>query len=213
MMVEQAAVINADRVVVSSEKAKDVYYKRAIELCGAETEMYWQQKIVTMDEYISGGADGGNGEALTVFVAERSRGAITGERNSEEWKSLVGDTRNKKVILYYISMSFILQYKEQALDKISRAFDTFSDAGDDILAVVEPQEAVLTQLNDIDESLASRFSELLAEAKGASNIIVDRNGVAVSHVDKCAAFYGDRGAIQKRFAETGIPVMIQNVDV
>ena len=213
MLVEQPGVINADRVVVSSEKVKDVYYKRAIELCGAENEMYWQQKIVTMDEYISGGADGGNGEALMFLGTDRSRDAITGERNSEEWKSLVGDTRNKKVILYYVSMSFILQYKEQALDKISRAFDTFSDAGDDILAVVEPQEAVLTQLNDIDESLASRFSELLAEAKGASNIIVDRNGVAVSHVDKCAAFYGDRGAIQNRFAETGIPVMIQNVDV
>lgn len=213
MLVEQPAVINADRVVVSSEKVKDVYYKRAIELCGAETEMYWQQKIVTMDEYISGGADGGNGEALTFLGADRSRDAITDERNSEEWKSLVGDTRNKKVILYYVSMSFILQYKEQALDKISRAFDTFSDAGDDILAVVEPQEAVLTQLSDIDKSLAERFSQLLVKAAGISNIVVDRNGVASSHVSQCSAFYGDRGALQKSFAEAEISVMIQNVDV
>ncbi|MBR1643493.1 MAG: hypothetical protein IJ683_14360 [Butyrivibrio sp.] len=82
-----------------------------------------------------------------------------------------------------------------------------------MITIVEPQEAVLTQLPDIDKSLAERFSQLLVKAAGISNIVVDRNGVASSHVSQCSAFYGDRGALQKSFAEAKIPVMIQNVDV
>ncbi len=213
MLVEQPAVINADRVIVSGEKVRDVYYTRVIELCGNETEMYWHQKIVTMDEYIGGGVDGQKDATLPNYDAIIDREAVAFERIDEEWKSLVGDTRNKKVILYYVSMNFLLQYKERALNKISRALDTFSEAGDDILAIIEPQEAVLTQLKDIDEALASRLSELLDEAAGASNMVVDRNCIAISHLNQCSAFYGDRGALQKKCSELGIPVMIQNVDV
>lgn len=77
-----------------------------------------------------------------------------------------------------------------------------------MMVIVEPQEAVLTQLSDIDKFLAERFSELLVEAAGISNIVVDRKGVVSSHVSQCSAFYGDRGALQKRFAEAGIPGII-----
>ncbi len=166
-----------------------------------------------MDEYISGGADGEKDTTLPAFDAIKDKEVVASGFVDEEWKSLVDDISNKKVILYYVSMSFLLQYRERALDKISRALDTFSEAGDDILAVVEPQEAVLTQLKDIDEALASRLSELLDEAAGASNMVVDRNCIAISHLNQCSAFYGDRGALQKKCSELGIPVMIQNVDV
>lgn len=213
MLVEQPEVINADRVVVSSEKVKDVYYKRAIELCGAETEMYWQQKIVTTNEYVGDAADSENADVHLTSGTDIGIKAITCKSSTEEWKSLVGDACDKKVVIYYFSMSFILQHREKAIDKISRSIDTFSEAGEGMITIVEPQEAVLTQLSDIDKSLSERFSQLLVKAAGISNIVVDRNGVASSHVSQCSAFYGDRGALLKSCAEAEIPVMIQNVDV
>jgi len=211
MLVEQPVVINSDRVVVGSEKVRDVYYKRAIELCGNETEMYWQQKIVTMDDYFGDASYDGQTIVHSVCSADGGH-VIPCEQCNEKWKALVGDTSDKKVVLYYVSMSFLLQYREQALDKISRTLHTFSKAGEDIVVIIEPQEAVLTELSGIDEDLDDRLSELLVKAAGASNIVVDTNGVALFHVDQCAAFYGDRGALHKKCLEVKIPVMIQNVE-
>ena len=45
-LVEQPAVINADKVVLASDKQRDIYLKKLIELTGEDTRSYWEQKIV-----------------------------------------------------------------------------------------------------------------------------------------------------------------------
>ncbi len=199
MLVEQPAVVNADRVVVCSDRIREIYLQRALELSGAETEMYWKQKIVTVNEY------SGNQEEVESIAG--------GQVTTPEWDELLSNKPAGKVIVYYISISFILKGREKAIDKISRSLDIFAEAGDDIIAIVEPQEAILNQLVTIDTDLGSRFTDVLYKAAGIANVIVDRGGIAINHMDKWSAFYGDRGSLALKCIEAGIPVMIENMDV
>ena len=211
MLIEQPAVINSDRVIVSSEKKRKIYYDRVIELCGQDTEMYWNQKIVTLHGYVEDCIGIGNADtSLSKVVGDKEK--HTCNINDEEWNTLVGNISNKKIVIYYVSMSFILQYREKALDKISHSFDIFDDAGEKILAIFEPQEPVVTQLKTADSELNNSFNELIKKALGIKSIVVDFDGIALSHMDKWDAFYGDRGCLSEKCAEAGIPVMIENID-
>ena len=49
-LVEQPAVINADRVILPTEKLKEVYLNHLVELCGEDTLNYWMQKILVFSQ-------------------------------------------------------------------------------------------------------------------------------------------------------------------
>ncbi|SDA41797.1 Phosphorylcholine metabolism protein LicD [Butyrivibrio sp. INlla18] len=49
--IEQPAVVNADKVVLKSEKIRDLYIRVLTELAGEETRSYWEEKIVLLENY------------------------------------------------------------------------------------------------------------------------------------------------------------------
>lgn len=49
--IEQPAVVNADKVVLKSEKIRDLYIRVLTELAGDETRSYWEEKIVLLENY------------------------------------------------------------------------------------------------------------------------------------------------------------------
>ena len=132
----------------------------------------------------------------------------------DEWYALVGDVMGKKVIVYFISISFILQGGDKAINKIRRSLEIFIEHADKIKTVLLPQEAVLTCLESIDNKLWESFVDLTHEiGKTWENCVYDKAGVAVRHVDKWDAFYGDRGRLSRLCVLNNKPVMIQNIDV
>ena len=199
-LVEQPAVINADRVILSSDKQKEIYLSKLIGLTGEDTANYWKQKIVTLKEYCGDK----NGEDSTKA-----------DSSDEEWNSLVGDAQDGKVIIYYISISMLLRGKEKAIDKIKRSLRIFAEAQDKIIAVIEPQEAITTQLEGTDSLLWEQFNELKESLGSAEypNCKYDPEHIALKHKDKWSAFYGDTGSIPRQCVQMGIPVMIENMDI
>jgi len=49
--IEEPGVVNADKVVLKTEKLRDLYIRVLTELAGEDTRSYWEEKIVLLDNY------------------------------------------------------------------------------------------------------------------------------------------------------------------
>ena len=218
IMVEQPAVVNSDKVVLKSERMRQVYIKKLIELTGEPTRDYWNQKIVPESELDWGTEQSEEGISeyadVSGTVVTEDESLRKGETGDDEWTSLVGDVSGRKVVVYYVSISFILQGRERAIDKIRKSLDIFAEYSDKIQTVLLPQETLLTELERIDSKLWEEFCDLTAEIGSRwKNCVYDISGVAAGYVDKWDAFYGDPGMLPRKCVLKNKPVMIQNLDV
>ena len=208
-LVEQPAVICADRVVLQSDKQKEIYFNRLIELTGEDTRNYWEHKIITIREYCGDKelSDESASKENSVDIFENISNAA-----DSEWEKIVEIAKGRKIIIYYISISMLLKGKEKSIKKIKKSLDSFAEEQKKIIAVVVPQEAIISQLEDIDSELWSQFIGLMTSIDNYHNCFYDSKGTSIEHMDNWDAFYGDPGFIPKECVRKGIPVMIQNVD-
>ncbi len=208
VFIEQEGVVNADRIIIRDSKLRDFYEEHLIEMTGEDTRKYWEQKIVTLEDEIKKLAED---RELTPSVEEQP--ATVNESEEKEWDSFLGAYAGRKVIVYHIAISFLLRDRLKSIDKINRAIETFSDAGDKICAVILPQEQVLTDLKEIDEDLWQQFLELTENVKKANNCIYDEKRVSLKHMDKWSGYYGDADPLVRKCVLMNIPVMIENIEV
>ena len=216
VFVEQEGVINADRIVISSDRLAEFYVNTLIDLTGKDTESYWRQKVKTLatagnsldcfGNYEPGKADydaswSNHGDEITAVPALDS-----------DWAEFLGNQKGKKVLVYHVSIAFILRYGEKAIEKIRRNIDIFREASDKICAILVPQQQILTDLERIDADLWREYLQVVEHAT-AQGIIYDEDAISFAHLDKWNGFYGDASAIVRKCVLRKIPVMIENVEV
>ncbi len=200
-LVEQPAVVNADRVILSSTKMRELYLKKLVELAGEPTRDYWSQKLVTEEKL---------GVAVAVIGQQEPETADA----DDEWQQLVGEYQSMKIIIYYVTISFMLKGGPKAIDKIKRSMDIFAENSDKIKTVVVLQGAVSSELKRIDPSLANELKGVVDQIGSKwDNCVYDKNGVSLNYMDRWDGFYGDGGVVSLKCIEYKIPVMIQNMDV
>ncbi len=211
ILAEQPAVVNADKVVLESERMKQVYLRKLVELTGEPTRDYWNQKLVMVDEL--DWIDAGN-ETGRTFEECVGKSITDNVLRDDEWKALVGDVAGKKVVVYYVTISFLMEYGSQAIDKMRRSLTVFAENSERITVVLLPQEAVLKDLARLDDALWNQYMELVSEIGDRwKNCIYDSDGVTYRHIDLCDAFYGDPGMLPRQCVLKNKPVMLQNPDV
>ncbi len=203
IMAEQPAVVYADKVILKSLRMKDVYMRKLIELSGEETRNYWDQKLVVKE-----------------FAASNTTCDQESEKDASDyasrWDTFIGDHKGKKIVVYYITISFLMKGGNRALDKIRNSLQIFQGNSDNVSVVLLPQDIIDDELPGIDKSLWEQYQNLIEEInKGGcyENCLLDKDGVCLDYIDKWDGFYGDTGAIPRRCVERHIPVMIQNIDV
>ena len=190
LLVEQPAVVNADKVVIESEKMKEVYLKKLLELTGEPTRDYWDQKLVKSAE-LGWGKD-------TDEITEEAKTAKEGA--------------DRKTIVYYVSISFLLSGGSKAIDKIKKTLEIFEGNKDSLDVYLVPQRAVIEKLESIDREIWQGFCEV-TDRLGAGNCIYDKDGASLEFIDRWDAFYGDPGVLARKCVLRGIPVMLQNIEV
>ncbi len=211
VLVEQPAVVNADKVVLSSEMMKKLYLSRMIELCGKETESYWNQKFVFEKDI-----DWGRGYELSDELFSRTEAGDFTEDSvgKAEWLKLIGGKSDKKVIVYYITINFMIKGGIKSIEKLRHSMEIFKDASDEIRAILLPQATVRESLGKADEGLLKAYIDLISQAGTTyENCVCDEYGICLDYMDKWDAFYGNEGYISKKCVEMGIPVMIQNIEI
>ena len=248
VLVEQEAVINADRVIVESDDMRQFYVDKLIEMCGEETRGYWEQKVLNMEDVVGSGdvteksddigiAQRGNyascddKDDISDRRTEKSLGIAGNDEFSEEnengnenenengidilpdeWNRFLGQYAGRKVIIYHISIAFLLRDREKSIDKIRRSLEVFSESGDRVCAIIVPQKQILTDLKRIDENLWKQFQEAV-KGKSISNCIYDEAGFSLDYIDKWNGYYGDADPLVRKCVLKGIPVMIENIEI
>ena len=82
------------------------------------------------------------------------------------WSAFLGKYAGRKVIIYHITLGFLLRDRDRSIDKIIRSFKIFADAGDRVVAVIVPQAQVITELPEIDGELWEKYQELVGKLEG-----------------------------------------------
>ena len=196
-LVEQPAVINADKIVLTSDDMRKFYVETLVKLAGEETRNYWEGKIVVEDFECKG----------RVFESDE------GESPIEEWKSLIGKHSDKKIIVYYITISFVLKGKDKAIDKIRRSLEVFKQNSDKVCAIMVPQNLLISELKNMEPDLWEKFLTITDDIRDSQNILFDKEGIAIKHIDKWNAYYGDSDFVARQCVLRGIPVMIESLEV
>jgi phosphorylcholine metabolism protein LicD len=241
VLVEQEAVINADRVIVESSAMRDFYVARLIEMCGEETRGYWEQKVLNMGDVVGEDTqekctEAGNYKGNTGNDGSSEENDI--EESADKWNRFLGAYAGRKVIIYHISIAFLLRDREKSIDKIRRSLATFAESGDRVCAIIVPQKQILTDLERIDEDLWQQFQGVvgnisvpemtsaenpedngnanISDAEGNTlilNCIYDEAGFSLDYMDKWSGYYGDADPLVRKCVLKGIPVMIENIEI
>ncbi len=221
-LIEQEGVINADRIVVGDEKMRELYLEHLLKLCGSDTTPYWEQKIVVMDEVLSGSEtnDLSNIKARLSKSYEKYqeeyKEKFQGERMEdypEEWQKLLGENISKKVLVYNYSISFLLQGKDRAIDKLRKSLEIFNRNTDKVTVIFLPQRQILEDLERIDKNLWEQYLIFTKEILNGKAFIYDDKGISPSYIDKWDGYFGDPSALARKCVLLGIPVMLQNIEI
>ncbi|MDR2727812.1 MAG: CDP-glycerol glycerophosphotransferase family protein [Chitinispirillales bacterium] len=185
-----AASNNAHKVIVQSEKIRDVYiaaYKKSG--IGISKEKF---------------AALGSPKFDTVINKKREDFKIP-----EEWAKIIA---GKKVILYNTSLGAILKGDGKYLEKLHSVISQFKER-DDVALWWRPHPLSKSTFSSMRSFLLSEYEQIVTEYKRGGFGIYDdtpdlHRAIAVSD-----AYYGDSSSLVPMYLVTGKPIMIQNIYV
>ena len=129
ILAEQPAVVYADKVLLKSEKQRELYLEKLISLSGEETRAFWEQKI-EVSEFV--GSDWKKRGAQSHADAGSAHGAGSASpaeiEHEREWRKFLGDYADRKAVIYYFTISTVIYHGEKAIDKFERVLETFAGA-------------------------------------------------------------------------------------
>ena len=193
----------ADRVIVQSEKARDIYIR---EFQKFEEEYGCKGKF-------------GNPEEKFLALGSPKYDAVFRAMNEEiqlpkDWhrKVVRADGSRKKVLLYNTSVSQLLVGKEELLKKIKAVF-AYMKNREDMVLLWRPHPLSTTTCEAMRPELLNAYEAIVKAYREEDWGIYDdtpdlHRAIAVSD-----AYYGDMSSLVELYRVTGKPVMIQNVDV
>ena len=116
-----------------------------------------------------------------------------------------------KTMLYYVSISFILEHKQKAIEKIKNVFDTFGEYGAEISVLLSQDPLIEKVLPDADPELYEAYCRMKKECvpQNIKEACFDVGAKEAANV--CDGYYGSPGSFIQHFLQRKLPVMIQDV--
>lgn len=190
-------VVHADRVIVQSEQMKQMYVDKLTQEAGADTRQLWEEKILGL----------GSPKADNRSVASKES-----LRVPEEWMLQMKkeDGSCRKVVLYYISLSGFMQYKEQMIAKMRETFRIFSENQDEVIVLWKLHPLIKITIEQAEPELYRQYLRLEQEfCEHALGICAGETPDEVLTAF-CDAYYGDASAVAQMCRREGKTVMQQN---
>lgn len=181
-------VLNADYVVVQSEKIKDAYIDGYEEYTGRKADK---------NKYLS------LGSPMLDKVISTKREDIS---VPEEWKEIIA---GKKIVLYNTSIKGILVHGERAFAKMEDVFRTFQKQ-DNVVILWRPHPLNHSTISSMNPSLLNKYEELIEQFNNNNWGIYDDTPDVHRAIALSDAYYGDGGSLLPLYWSTGKPVLVQN---
>ena len=145
----------------------------------------------------------GSPKADRILRLEAEKGKVVGQMVPKAWKKKI---KNKKVILYNVSISGILQFSEQAMDKIRYVLSKFENR-EDVVLLWRPHPLIESTLRSMRPALYEEYMQVkrkfIADDYG---ILDEMPDVGVSAVIADAYVGEDSSSLVNYFGVLGKPV-------
>lgn len=200
-------VINADKVIVQSEKMKQIYvneYLKAAQANGLQgnhlDRKYLEEKFLGL----------GSPKIDKVLNTKKEDLEIP-----EEWLKIIQkpDGSWKKIILYNTSIAALLENNERMLEKMKDVFRIFKENKDEVALLWRPHPLIKSTVSSMRPQLWIEYEKLVKWYKEEGWGIYDDTSDMDRAVVISDGYYGDGSSVVQVYQETGKPVMIQNVDL
>lgn len=198
--VPMPGLVYADKVIIQSEKMKGEYVDTLVKWAGEDTRKIWEDKIL------------GLGSPKDEYLKSIDKESIV---IPEEWrkKILKEDGSYKKIILFEINLSSVLQSEKRIFQKLSEVLSTFKEHQEDIVVIWRSNVLIDNTLYEVNPVLDEEYKKMLREFSDTIFGIYDESGDLNKAVALCDAFYGDTGRAAQQCRMAGKPVMLMNVEV
>ena len=193
-------VIHADKVIVQSEKMRQVYVNVLTKAAGKETRKYWEDKILGL----------GSPKFDKVQRTKKEELEIP-----KEWLEIICKPGGewKKVILYNTSVSALLEHQENMLKKIESVLRVFRENRDWITLLWRPHPLIEATICSMRPQLWADYQELVHKYQIEGWGIYDDSPELERAITLCDAYYGDWSSLVQLCQKAGKPIMIQNVEI
>lgn len=202
--IELPAVLYADKVIVQSEKMKQIYVNEFIRwagkngLSGRYTDRTYQEsRILGL----------GSPKYDKVFRLKKEDIQLP-----ETWEKIMTkpDGSRKKVIFYNTSINAFLANDEQMLKKIKDVFRIFYESREDVALLWRPHPLMESTIRSMRPAFWEEYSQMVQEYRSAGWGIYDDSEDMNRAILISDAYYGDGSSIIQLYQKTGKPILLQN---
>ena len=200
-------VINADKVVVQSEKMKRIYvneYIKAAKENGFQDHhidrTYLEQKILGL----------GSPKIDKVLCTKNEDLEIP-----TEWLRIIEkpDGSWKKIIFYNTTINALLRHNEKMLAKMEYVFRIFKENKDEVALLWRPHPSIKATVESMRPQLWEEYDRIVKKYQEEGWGIYDDTADVDRAIVLSDAYYGDGSSVVQMYKETGKPIMMQNVEI
>lgn len=200
-------VIYADKVIVQSEKMRQIYIDEYIKaaqeagLSGKHTDRKCLEKKIL-----------GLGSPKDDKILNTKKEEVEIPR---EWLRFIqkSDGSFKKIILYNTGISALLQYNDQMIRKMQNVFEIFRGNREEIALLWRPHPLIQSTLSSMRPTLWEEYQRLLKWYRDNEMGIYDDTSDLNRAIAISDAYYGDYSSVAWLCHKRGIPVMYENADI
>ena len=192
------AVLNAHKVIVQSEKMKQVYVKVLTKWQGEHTRAVWEEKILGL----------GSPKVDKVLNTRKEDLEIP-----EGWLRIIEkpDGSWKKIVFYNTSLSAFLQYSDTYLDKVEDVLCIFKAYKDEIALLWRPHPLMMSTMESMKPECKERYLEIVRVYKAQGWGIFDESVELDRAIVLSNAYYGDASSVVEVCKRVKMPTFIQNI--
>lgn len=195
------ATLYADKIVVLNEGEREIY-KRNI------NEFLSLNNLKINQEYLH--------NKFLILGSPKFDKVISGKKEDyvlpEDWKSII-DSRegeNKKIVFYNTTVSEIIQFGSQFIDKLKSVLQVFKSRKD-IVLWWRPHPLSLSTFESMKPELAEEYKQIVNKYKNEEWGIFDETSNFHRAIAWCDAYYGFGGSsVTLLFGSTLKPVMVSH---
>lgn len=193
------AVVHADRVIVQSEKMRQIYINVLSETMGEDTRKIWEKKILGL----------GSPKVDKVLNTRKKDLDIP-----KEWLRVLErpDGSFKKIIFYNTSITALLEHGEKMLQKMQSVFEMFMEHQNEVALLWRPHPLIEATIESMRPELWETYREIVEKYREDGWGIYDDTADLDRAIAISDAYYGDASSVVQLYQRTGKPIMIQNVD-
>lgn len=192
-------VIHADKVIVQSENMRRAYIRALLGQTNntAEQRRYWKNKIL------------GLGSPKIDKIQSTGKEDV---RIPEEWLKVIRKPSGewKKIILYNTSVSALLEYGEEMIQKMRRVFRIFQENRKDVVLLWRPHPLSRATIEAMRPQLWAEYQGTMQRYKEEGWGIYDDTPELDRAIVISDGYYGDSSSLVTLCRRKGVPVMIQN---